>query len=237
MGMLEGIWETFRPQMPLAAYVSENILRLILAAFLGGIIGLERELKHKPAGLRTNMFICFGAAMFTVLSFRFTEGLSDPTRIASNIIPGIGFIGAGSILHSRGSVSGLTTAATLFVVASIGMAAGGGQYLTAIFATLVIVLALNVLGWAELRFHLKSSLVGYAVMSRSPELMLVEINKILADMKLTMRSVNLHTTSDGTHRLHFTVNAQHSQQEALIEHLRTSQKLERVEMLRSENGE
>jgi putative Mg2+ transporter-C (MgtC) family protein len=237
MGMLEGIWETFRPQMPLAAYVSENILRLVLAAFLGGIIGLERELKHKPAGLRTNMFICFGAAMFTVLSFRFAEGVNDPTRIASNIIPGIGFIGAGSILHSRGSVSGLTTAATLFVVASIGMAAGGGQYLTAIFATMVILLALNILGWAERRFHLKASLVGYAVMSRSPELMLVEINKIVADMKLTMQSVNLHTTPDGIHRLHFTVNAQHSQQQELTEHLRASQKLERVELLRSENGE
>jgi putative Mg2+ transporter-C (MgtC) family protein len=237
MGLLDSVWDAIRPQMPLAAYVSENILRLVLAAVLGGVIGLERELKHKPAGLRTNMFICFGAAMFTVLSFRFAENISDPTRIASNIIPGIGFIGAGSILHSRGSVSGLTTAATLFVVASIGMAAGGGQYLTAIFATMVILLALNVLGWAEQKFNLKSSLVGYAVTSRQPEQMLMEINKVLADMKLTMQSVNMNAAPDGSHRLHFTVNAKHQQQEELAEHLRGSQKLERVEMLRSENGE
>jgi putative Mg2+ transporter-C (MgtC) family protein len=237
MQTLEGLWDALRPQMPLAAFVSETILRLVLAAILGGVIGLERELKHKPAGLRTNMFICFGAAMFTVLSYKFAEGLGDPTRIASNIIPGIGFIGAGSILHSRGSVSGLTTAATLFVVASIGMAAGGGQYLTAIFATLVIVIALHFLGWVERRFNLKSSLVGYAVISRSPEQMVVEINKVLADMKLMMQSVNMSATPDGSHRMHFTINAQHSQQDELAHRLRESQKLERVEMLRSENGE
>src|SRR5678815_3492562 len=104
--MFQRIWENVTPHMPLAGFVSETLLRLILAAILGGMIGLERELKHKPAGLRTNMFICFGAAMFTVLSFKFANGTSDPTRIASNIIPGIGFIGAGSILHSRGAVSG-----------------------------------------------------------------------------------------------------------------------------------
>src|SRR3569832_151253 len=109
--MFHRIWEKVTPPMPRAGFVSETLLRLILAAFLGGLIGIERELKHKPAGLRTNMFICFGAAMFTVLSFRFSG--ATPDRIAANIIPGIGFIGAGSILHSRGSVSGLTTAATI----------------------------------------------------------------------------------------------------------------------------
>ena len=91
------------------------------------MIGLEREQKRKAAGLRTNMFICFGAAMFTVLSDKLAAGFGgDHTRIAAQIIPGIGFIGAGSILHSKGGVSGLTTAATMFVVASIGMAAGEG---------------------------------------------------------------------------------------------------------------
>src|SRR2546430_3033637 len=128
--------------------LSSNLVRLLLAACLGGAIGLERELRHKPAGLRTNMFICFGAAMFTLLSTQLAGEFSgDHTRIAAQIIPGIGFIGAGSILHSRGSVTGLTTAATLFVVASIGMATGGGFYLEAIFATILILLALRMLGW------------------------------------------------------------------------------------------
>ena len=111
--------------------LSTTIARLVVAAILGGVIGLERQLRHKPAGLRTNMFICFGAAMFTVLSDQLAGGLGgDHTRVAAQIIPGIGFIGAGSILHARGSVVGLTTAATLFVVASVGMATGGGLYVT-----------------------------------------------------------------------------------------------------------
>src|SRR3989475_8713663 len=96
--------------------LSTTILRLTVAAILGGIIGLERQLKHKPAGLRTNMFICFGSALFTVLSGQLAGSLGgDHTRIAAQIIPGIGFIGAGSILHARGSTMGLTDAATVFV--------------------------------------------------------------------------------------------------------------------------
>src|ERR1041385_7997382 len=115
--------------------VGSSLVRLVVAAILGGLIGLEREFKHRAAGLRTNMFICFGAAMFTLLSERLAGVPSDAARIAAQIIPGIGFIGAGSIIHNRALTTGLTSAATIFVVASIGMAAGGGLYLTAIFAT------------------------------------------------------------------------------------------------------
>src|SRR5580698_10045901 len=122
--------------------VSSSLTRLLLAAILGGVIGLEREFKHRAAGLRTNMFICFGAALFTVLSRGLAAEPSDYTRIAAQIIPGIGFIGAGSILHNRGLTTGLTTAATLFVVASVGMASGGGLYVTAVFATAVVLMAL-----------------------------------------------------------------------------------------------
>src|SRR6266576_5958836 len=135
--------------------VSSSLTRLLLAAILGGLIGLEREWKHRAAGLRTNMFICFGAAMFTLLSERLAGVPSDAARIAAQIIPGIGFIGAGSILHTRGLTTGLTTAATLFVVASVGMAAGGGLYLTAFFATVVIVISLVLLGRMEAAFSLK----------------------------------------------------------------------------------
>ncbi|HKD02790.1 MAG TPA: MgtC/SapB family protein, partial [Terriglobales bacterium] len=93
--------------------VGSSIARLVLAAVLGGAIGLERELKHRPAGLRTNLFICFGSAMFTLLSDQLAvEHLGDHTRIAAQIVPGIGFIGAGAILHNRGDiVMGITSAA------------------------------------------------------------------------------------------------------------------------------
>src|SRR5438874_2383330 len=158
-----------------AEVLSSTIVRLILAAALGGIIGLEREFSHKPAGLRTNMFICFGSAMFTVLSVELAgQFVGDHTRIAAQIIPGIGFIGAGSILHARGSVTGLTTAATLFVAAGVGMAAGGGLYVTAVFATGVILIALAVLGQLERRLSLKSRRFTYEVTGKNTEEVLNE---------------------------------------------------------------
>jgi putative Mg2+ transporter-C (MgtC) family protein len=138
--------------------LTSTVERLLLAAILGGIIGLERQFRHKAAGLRTNMLICFGAAMFTILSDQLAIRFSgDHMRIAAQIIPGIGFIGAGAILRERGSVIGLTSAATIFVTASIGMAAGGGLYMTATFATLVVLCALAVLGKLEDRFERRNS--------------------------------------------------------------------------------
>ena len=185
--------------------LSSTIDRLLVAAVLGGIIGLERQLSHKPAGLRTNMFICFGAAMFTVLSKQLAATDADSTRIAAQIIPGIGFIGAGSILHSRGSVTGLTTAATLFVVASVGMAVGGGLYITAVFATVLILVALAVLGNLEGRFALKTTLTTFEVTGTNVEAMLREVNRILEDEKLTMHDVHL-APMDGQSRLIFGVD-------------------------------
>src|SRR5260370_17691103 len=122
--------------------VSSSTARLLLAAILGGLLGLDRELKHRRAGLRTNMFICFGAALYTILSTALAGSASDYTRIAAQIIPGIGFIGAGSILHARGLVTGVTTAAPLFVVASVGMAAGGGLFTASRFSTGIVPLPL-----------------------------------------------------------------------------------------------
>ena len=178
--------------------LASTILRLLLAAILGGLIGLERQQRHKPAGLRTNMFICFGAAMFTVLSVKLAGAPSDNTRIAAQIIPGIGFIGAGSILHSRGSVTGLTTAATLFVVASVGMAAGGGLYITAVFATILILIALRFLGNMESHFGLRFSLSTYEVSGRDTEVLVNEINRVLDTEHLATQS--LHIAGDPQHR-------------------------------------
>src|ERR1700746_2259431 len=137
--------------------VGGDLEKLLLAALLGGLIGLEREARHRPAGLRTNLFICLGAAMFTLLSDQLAgQHGGDHTRIAAQIISGIGFIGAGSILHARGDlVTGITTAATIFVVASIGMAVGGGEYITAVFATALVLGVLLLLGVLEKFLNLK----------------------------------------------------------------------------------
>lgn len=138
-----------------------NAGRLVLATILGGLIGVERQWRHKAAGLRTNVLICFGAAMFTVLSAQMADKFGgDHTRIAAQIIAGIGFLGAGTIIHAQGSVVGLTSAATIFVTASVGMAAGAGLYGTAIFATVVILIALVGLGKLEdyfVRKHLQKN--------------------------------------------------------------------------------
>jgi putative Mg2+ transporter-C (MgtC) family protein len=202
--------------------VATSLARLVLAAVLGGIIGLERELRHRPAGLRTNMFICFGAALFTILSdVLAVEHLGDHTRISAQIIPGIGFIGAGSILHTRGLTTGLTTASTLFVVASVGMATGGGLYLTAVFATGLVLAALFSLGHLELTFNLKTLLTSYEVTGASVEEITLEVNRILEHRCRMMQNVLSGNT--GQHvRLQFDVLGCNRDQKELLRELKAS---------------
>jgi putative Mg2+ transporter-C (MgtC) family protein len=129
----------------------EDGARLGLAAALGGVIGFERELRDREAGLRTHMLVCLGSALFTIVSaYGFREFLTsgdqviraDPTRIAAQIVTGIGFLGAGAIIRQGLSVRGLTTAATLWVSAAIGIAAGAGYYSGAVVGTVVTLVAL-----------------------------------------------------------------------------------------------
>ena len=119
-------------------------LRLLLAAFLGGAIGFERERSGKPAGLRTHMLISMGAALFTVVSIFGFSGFADPSRLAAGVVAGIGFIGAGAIIFRtrEGYVTGLTTAATIWVVAGIGVAAGAGLYIAAVVVTAIVLAVL-----------------------------------------------------------------------------------------------
>jgi putative Mg2+ transporter-C (MgtC) family protein len=204
--------------------VGNSLTRLITAAILGGLIGLEREFKHRAAGLRTNMFICFGAAMFTLLSERLAGVPSDAARIAAQVIPGIGFIGAGSILHTRGLTTGLTTAATLFVVASVGMAAGGGLYLTAIFATGLVLLSLFVLGHLEETFNIKLLVTSYEVTGASVEEISSEVNRILESQHRLMKNVCSGNT--GQHvRLQFDVDGCSREQKQLLQQLKASKVL------------
>ena len=210
----------FLPQVATSAFL-RTLAHLTLAAVLGGVIGLERELKRRPAGLRTNMFICFGAALFTTLSMDLAQG-NEATRIASQIIPGIGFIGAGSILREKGSVTGLTTAATIFVVAGIGMAAGGGLYLLAIFATVLIYAALEVLGWVERRLNLKPVMLNYVIMSeKAPDLIVGEINKALEEQDKTLSGMRMNKVN-GKEKITFSVAATRSEHLELMNCLRQS---------------
>ena len=123
----------------------QELTSVILAILLGGIIGVERELSGKAAGLRTNVLICLGAAVFTIISKKLGMATEfSTTRIAAQIVSGVGFLGAGAIIQDRGGIYGLTTAATIWLMASIGMACGAGLYAIAAITTLI---ALSVLVW------------------------------------------------------------------------------------------
>ncbi|HET7646108.1 MAG TPA: MgtC/SapB family protein [Candidatus Limnocylindria bacterium] len=125
-------------------------LRLTVGLILGAVIGFERELHRQPAGFRTHSLVSLGAALFTIVSaYGFTGDQVDPTRIAAQIVSGIGFIGAGTILQHRGHIRGLTTAASLWSVAAIGTAAGARLYVVAIVGTLLILIILSILDRVE----------------------------------------------------------------------------------------
>jgi putative Mg2+ transporter-C (MgtC) family protein len=146
----------------------ELLLQLGLATLLGGAIGLERELGGKPAGLRTNILICIGAVLYTKLSMTMAGANADPTRIAAQIVTGVGFIGAGTILHARGAVVGLTSAATIWVVAAIGVALGAGNYPEALGATLLVIAVLQGLGRVE-RLVARQSTRSHFVVHARPD--------------------------------------------------------------------
>jgi putative Mg2+ transporter-C (MgtC) family protein len=135
---------------------TELIQRLLLAAAVGGLLGAERELRRKSAGFRTNILIALGAAIFTIMSVTLSPGAADGTRIAAQIVTGIGFLGAGTILHNRDGVQGLTTAATVWVNAALGVAAGGGQYRLVIIGGAIVLTVLLVLGPIEAAIEMKS---------------------------------------------------------------------------------
>src|SRR5580698_3899488 len=150
--------------------------RLLLACLLGGLVGLQREIRRKSAGLRTNLLICMGSAFFTLLSAVLAgDGSPNKGQVASNIVQGIGFLGAGLILHNRSRVSGLTSAASVFVVASIGMACGAGLYGAAVVAAVLVIVALEAVGFVERRANLKAFPLVYEARGLDQTLMLKSI--------------------------------------------------------------
>lgn len=122
------------------------IIRLIVSIIVGGLIGIERELEHKPAGLRTIMLVCLGSTIFMLIGF---ELACDLSRIAAGVITGVGFLGAGAIIRARGEVYGLTTAATIWLASGLGLAIGVGYYLLAVIAAVLVLIVLRIMGVIE----------------------------------------------------------------------------------------
>jgi putative Mg2+ transporter-C (MgtC) family protein len=134
---------------------TELIQRLLLAVVLGGLIGAEREIQRKSAGFRTNILIALGSALFTISSLTIAPNVGDPTRIAAQIVTGIGFLGAGTILRNRDGVHGLTTAATVWVNAALGVTAGGGLFRLTLIAGFITLAVLLVLGPIEAAIEMR----------------------------------------------------------------------------------
>jgi putative Mg2+ transporter-C (MgtC) family protein len=132
----------------------DMMLRLLLAVVFGGAIGYIREIKRKAAGLRTHILVCLGSSIFTIVSIMMAQSSTavDPSRIAAGVVTGIGFIGAGAIFQSGGNVMGLTTAASIWVAAAIGVAAGAGLYEVATFSTLLSIIVIQLLQVVERKF-------------------------------------------------------------------------------------
>ena len=129
--------------MPVIDFHWHMFARLLVAAALGAVVGYEREHVGKPAGVRTHGMVALGSALFTVVSLYGFGGVGDPGRVAAQVVVGIGFLGAGAILHQRGSVHGLTTAASLWVTAAIGLSAGVGMYVMSLETAILVFLLLR----------------------------------------------------------------------------------------------
>ena len=202
--------------------------RLLMACAMGGVIGIEREWRHKASGLRTNMLICMGCALFTMLSAVLAgEGNPDKGRVASNIVQGIGFLGAGLILHTRNRVLGLTSAATVFVVASIGMACGAGLYIEAALATLIVLLALTLIGSLEWKVGWQRYPMVYEVRGTDQGRMYSAILQVL-DAAGERLSVLERESVGGLERIAFVIKATRRKHEILIGELRAKDATDQV---------
>jgi len=197
--------------------LSAAVYRLLWASLLGAIIGIERSARRRPAGMRTSICVCFGAALFTIVSAQFAKATGDisTTRIASNIVQGIGFLGAGVILRERGSVVGLTTAAAIFAEAAIGMTAGGGFYLLAGISSAVVLLALSGLIYVEDFLKLKGRYMLFRITSSDAGDMVSEVHRIFGDLKVRIDNFQVSTAGE-KHIIQFDADLTHRQQEQVL---------------------
>lgn len=196
------------------------MIRLVVAASLGASIGVERDLRHRPAGIRTSMFVCLATALFTILSVEISHrfGDSSSTRIASNIVQGIGFLGAGAIMKDSAGTVGMTTAATIFVEAAIGMAAGGGFYAVAAGATAIVLFSLIVISWGADFLNLKRRSMLFRFTTGHAENVATEIQQLLARLKIPMLHFRVSTLGISS-VVEFEADVSHHQQVEIVAQL------------------
>lgn len=168
----------------------ELVLRLILAAIIGGFIGIEREVSNRPAGLRTHILVTVGSALITLVSKDGFGGLGDPARVAAQIVTGIGFLGAGTIIKTGSSIKGLTTAASLWISAGIGIAIGSGYYLGALVTAGIVLLTLVNIGSFEKRL-IRRTYSTIEIFTKGRTGLLGEIGTVLGEHKVYIKDIRM----------------------------------------------
>ena len=207
--------------------------RLLMACAMGAIVGLEREWRHKASGLRTNMMICMGAALFTVLSGVLAGDGPNRGQVASNIVQGIGFLGAGLILHNRNRTLGMTSAATVWVVAAIGMACGAGLYVEAAIATVIVFCSLKFIGLLESWSKWKRYVMLYEVRGSDDTKMFEDILRVLDRAHLRLNIVERDVLGR-QERVTFSVSASAARHRQLLGELNASDATDKVVAFRDE---
>lgn len=217
-------------------YGLEAILRLLLAVVVGGLVGLEREIHDRPAGLRTHILVCLGAALIMLISMRVSLSMvgiteSDPARIAAQVVSGIGFLGAGTILREGATVRGLTTAASLWMAAALGLGAGAGLYPETVLVTVLTLVSLSVLSRLDMYTALKRNVRQIRVVARDRPGLLGEVGEILGAQDANI--VNVRLTPKGGGRVEVVVYAEFSVRTdrlALLEDLESISGVTQVEI-------
>jgi putative Mg2+ transporter-C (MgtC) family protein len=199
-------------------------IRLMLALALGGLIGFERERNSHPAGFRTNILVCLGSALIMLLSiYGFADFANsdivrmDPARLAAQVLPGIGFIGAGAILRNGMSVTGITTAATLLVVSGIGLAVGAGFYYAAIVTTVMVIVSLTVLNAVEKKFFREKRIYILKIIANSHPGTLSTISTLLESKSADIRKLVIEEeVQDNDASLHITLSVKFPKKSVII---------------------
>jgi putative Mg2+ transporter-C (MgtC) family protein len=200
------------------AFWQGTTTRLLMACAMGAVVGIEREARHKASGLRTNILICMGAALFTMMSEVIAGDGGNKGQIASNIVQGIGFLGAGLILHGRNRVLGLTSAATVWVVAAIGMTCGAGLYVEAAISTVIVFFSLRFIGLLEARSKWKAYVMLYEVRGADEKTMFADIFKVLDREQLRLNVVERDKVGE-MERVTFAVSASSARHKKLLAEL------------------
>src|SRR5277367_1160112 len=204
--------------------LSTIVLRLLWGGLLGAAIGVERSYRRRPAGMRTGFCVCMASALFTICSVEIARRTGDTstTRIASNIVQGIGFLGAGAILRERGSVVGLTTAATIFAMAAIGMAAGGGLYAVSGVACGATIGSLVLFYYVENWANLKPRYMLFRISSDVTVDMVAEVHRIFAECSIMLDNFQVAmaggpaSAAAGKNVIQFDAEVSHRQQEKVL---------------------